>query len=385
MEDRIVLSGKSFLDGSPLKLRIGGGLISRVEKIAEPLPDDQFLGPGLMDIQVNGYGGWDYNAVYDEVLSLGQISRKLLQVGVTSHFPTIITNSPEQISRLIRQIVTLCREDKVARDCIAGIHIEGPFISPEDGPRGAHPREFVQAPDWDLFERWMVESQGLVRMVTLSPEWDNSPSFIEKCVEKGILVSIGHTKASPAQVIAAVAAGARLSTHLGNGMHGQIARHPNYLWSQLAEDRLAASIIADGFHLPPEVIRVFKRAKGEQLLLVSDSTSLAGMPAGDYELHIGGQITLSPEGKLHLRSNPQMLAGSAMNLLQGIEFLLEKELATLSEAWKMASTRPHRLFDPMFDPIKVGAKADLILIQKGPNQSLKVLKTIKNGKEVFSS
>src|SRR5690606_37205035 len=108
-------------------------------------------------------------------------------------------------------------------------------------------------------------------------------------------------------------AGARLSTHLGNGMHGTIKRHPNYLWSQLAEEQLSASIIADGFHLPAEVIKVFKKVKGEKLLLVSDSVALAGMRPGAYEAAIGGEVTLTAEGNLHLSDNPNTLAGSAMN------------------------------------------------------------------------
>lgn len=382
MENRLTVYGRSYRDGNPLEVQISKGSIVSVESTRMTIPEDIFIGPGLMDIQVNGYAGLDYNAIQDDVLALGQISRELLKSGVTSHFPTIITNSPDQISKHIRQVVRLRKEDPVAFQSISGIHIEGPFISPEDGPRGAHPMEFVQAPDWSLFQRWMEESEGLIRMVTLSPEWEGSVSFIENCVKKDVLVSIGHTNASHKQISEAVKAGARLSTHLGNGTHGVLARHPNYLWSQLAEDRLAASIIADGFHLPSEVIQVFKKVKNDSILLVSDSTSLAGMPPSDYELHIGGKVKLTAEGKLHLQSNPKMLAGSAMNLLQGVNFLLKNKLATLSEAWEMASLRPRRLFQPDSDPFGPGQNADLILFRKQSDNQLELIKTIKNGKEV---
>ncbi|OYX16533.1 MAG: N-acetylglucosamine-6-phosphate deacetylase, partial [Algoriphagus sp. 32-45-6] len=262
------------------------------------------------------------------------------------------------------------------------IHIEGPFISPEDGPRGAHFREFVQAPNWELFQKWIAESEGLIRMITLSPEWEGSASFIEKCVESGILVSIGHTNASHAQIMNAVKAGARLSTHLGNGMHSIIARHPNYLWSQLAAENLSATLIADGFHLPAEVIQVFKKVKAENLMLVSDSVALAGMPPGDYNAAVGGKVTLTPDGKLHLFGNPNTLAGSAMNILQGINFLLKNELTNLSEAWQMASKRPQWLFEPTFDPFQIGRNADLILAEQAPDQTLKILKVLKNGVEI---
>lgn len=375
------LIGKSFLDGKPLEIFISGGKIKSVLPSASS-PKNVWIGPGFTDIQVNGYGGLDYNSIQSDFLALGQISKKLLQCGVTNHFPTIITNSPGKISALIHQVAQLRKMDSLAHSCITGIHIEGPFISPEDGPRGAHFREFVQAPNWNLFQKWIEQSEGLIRMITLSPEWEGSAAFIEKCVESGILVSIGHTNASHAQILEAVKAGARLSTHLGNGMHGVIARHPNYLWSQLAVENLSATIIADGFHLPAEVIQVFKKVKADKLMLVSDSVALAGMPPGDYEAAVGGKVTLTAEGKLHLFGNPKTLAGSAMNILQGINFLLKNNLADLPEAWQMASIRPKRLFDRTFDPFQVGQKADLILAEKLPDHSLKVLKVLKNGVEI---
>lgn len=381
METR--LTGKSYLDGRPLEIAFSEGKITSVKNLEQNLTHEIWIGPGFTDIQVNGYGGLDYNLVQSNFLALGQISRKLLQNGVTNHFPTIITNSPEQISALINQLVQLRRTDLLAKSCIPGIHIEGPFISPEDGPRGAHFREFVQEPDWELFQKWMDESEGLIRMITLSPEWEGSVAFIEKCVESGVVVSIGHTNASHSQIQDAVKAGARLSTHLGNGMHGTIARHPNYLWSQLSEENLSATIIADGFHLPAEVIQVFKKVKDKKLMLVSDSVALAGMLPGEYEEAVGGKVTLTAEGKLHLQGNPKMLAGSAMNILQGVNFLLKNKLVNLSEAWEMASTRPNRLFSPDYEPFKVGTQADLIVAKLTPHQSIQIIKTIKNGREVF--
>ncbi|MFN3996395.1 N-acetylglucosamine-6-phosphate deacetylase [Algoriphagus sp.] len=379
MENRLI--GKSYLDGKPLEIGISEGKISSISTLETDLENDFWIGPGFTDIQVNGYGGFDYNELQTDFLTLGQISRKLLQYGVISHFPTIITNSPDKISGLIKQIVQLRKADPLVKSCIPGIHIEGPFISPEDGPRGAHFREFVQAPDWNLFQKWMDESEGLIRIITLSPEWEGSISFIEKCRDAGILVSIGHTNASHSQIIDAVKAGARLSTHLGNGMHGTIARHPNYLWSQLSEENLSATIIADGFHLPAEVIQVFKKVKGKNLMLVSDSVAMAGLPSGDYDASVGGKVTLTADGKLHLHGNLNTLAGSAMNILQGVNFLLKNNIATLSEAWEMASVRPNRLFFPTYNPLEIGAPADLIQVVQQADRSLEILKIIKNGVE----
>jgi N-acetylglucosamine-6-phosphate deacetylase len=168
-------------------------------------------------------------------------------------------------------------------------------------------------------------------------------------------------------------------------MHQTVQRHPNYLWSQLAEEQLSATIIADGFHLPVEVIQVFKKIKAEKLLLVSDSVALAGMQPGDYNTAVGGKVTLTEEGKLHLSGNSATLAGSAMNLLQGVNFLLRNELATLSEAWSMASIRPERLFNPDFEPFQIGQEADVILVESQPDQTLKICKVFKNGNEISIS
>jgi len=217
-------------------------------------------------------------------------------------------------------------------------------------------------------------------MITLSPEWENTNPLIEQCVKNNILVAIGHTNATHQQILDAVSAGASLSTHLGNGMHPIIMRHPNYLWSQLAADKLGASIIADGFHLPAEVIQVFKKVKQEKLILISDSVSLAGMPAGDYDLHIGGQVTLTKEGKLHLRNNPSIFAGSASNIFQGVSYLVDNNIASLAEAWQMASARPRRLLNPDIRMFESGTAADLVIMRKSRDGKLEITKTIKNGK-----
>jgi N-acetylglucosamine-6-phosphate deacetylase len=379
------IQGNSYRDGSAIEISFSEGIIDSISETQNPLEQDLILGPGFTDIQVNGYGGIDYNEIQSDPMNLAEISRLLYKEGVTTHFPTIITNDPEQISRLILQLVSLRKSDEFSRMSIEGLHIEGPFISPIDGPRGAHPKEFVRAPDWSLVQKWQNESKGLIKMITLSPEWENAVPFIERCMEHGILVSIGHTNASHQQILDAVNAGASLSTHLGNGAHPILARHPNYLWSQLSQDELGASIIADGFHLPVEVIQVFLKVKKENLLLVSDSVSLSGMPAGDYTLHIGGEVTMTPEGKLHLKSNPSILAGSASNIRSGVSFLIRNKLASLTEAWEMASVRPEKLVNPGHILFEEGSIADLILCKKGENGELEVLKTIKHGKEVFSA
>ncbi len=380
----MTLQGYSYKDNTPVEVKIEAERIKNISPVSKHSDENIFIGPGFTDIQVNGYGGVDYNEVYADSSKLSSITQKLYKAGTTTHYPTIITNSPEQISRLIKQVITLRKTDELSQWSIEGLHIEGPFISLLDGPRGAHSKEFVCAPDWNLVQQWQEDAEGLIRILTLSPEWENTNSLIEQCVKNNILVAIGHTNATHQQLLDAVSAGASISTHLGNGMHPIIPRHPNYLWSQLADDRLGASIITDGFHLPAEVIRVFKKVKNEKLLLVSDSVSLAGMPPGDYDLHIGGQVTLTPAGKLHLRNNPNIFAGSSANIKECVSFLLSNNLATLSEAWEMASVRPQKLLRADVAVFEKGASADLMLMRKTKDGKLEVSKTIKKGKEVFA-
>jgi len=379
------IQGNSYRDGSAIEISFSEGIIDSIFTTQTRLEENLILGPGFTDIQVNGYGGIDYNEIQSDPMNLAVISKLLYKEGVTTHFPTLITNDPEQISQLILQLVSLRKSDQLSRMSIEGLHIEGPFISPVDGPRGAHPKEFVCAPEWSMVQKWQLEAKGLIKVITLSPEWENAVPFIERCIEHGILVSIGHTNATHQQILDAVNAGASLSTHLGNGAHPILARHPNYIWSQLSQDELSASIIADGFHLPAEVIQVFQKVKKDNLILVSDSVSLSGMPAGDYNLHIGGEVTLKPDGKLHLKSNPSILAGSASNIRSGVSFLIRNKLASLTEAWKMASVRPEKLVNRGHTLFEEGSIADLILCRVHENGELEVLKTIKHGREVFSA
>jgi N-acetylglucosamine-6-phosphate deacetylase len=267
---------------------------------------------------------------------------------------------------------------------IAGIHLEGPFISPEDGPRGAHDRAFVRPPDPDLFRRWQEGAGGRIRLVTLSPEWPGACPFIEGCVKEGVTVSIGHTAATPGQIRDAVAAGASMSTHLGNGSHLTLPRHPNYVWEQLAQDGLAACFIADGFHLPDSVIKVILRVKGRNAMMVSDAVYLSGLPPGTYDTHIGGKVKLRSEGRLHLAGDGRILAGSVRMVLSGVDHLVCAGLAGLGEAWEMASTRPAaRMNLAAGRGLKASAPADFVLFARVKDR-IEILETWKGGRKVFA-
>ncbi len=295
--------------------------------------------PGLVDLQINGFGGVDFNDLALTADGVREAARLLAAEGVTAFLPTIITNAVETTERLLRTISNVESTDGAA---IVGVHLEGPFISPTDGARGAHPKEHVVPPDFELFQRFQEAAGGRIRLLTLSPEWDGSSAFIERCRATNVLVAIGHTQADDVQIREAVAAGATLSTHLGNGLPPTIPRHGNPIWSQLAEEKLWASVIADGFHLPESVFRVIQKVKGEKLILVSDSTKFAGMSPGRYRTPIGGEVVLTPEGRLHLAADERLLAGSAFSLRQMVETLWSRGWTTLEEAWRLASENPCR-------------------------------------------
>jgi N-acetylglucosamine-6-phosphate deacetylase len=190
----------------------------------ETLP---WIAPGLIDLQINGYAGVNFNEVPIRAEQVHAVTRRLLAEGVTGYLPTVTTNRIERMTEELAGIAACRRADPLVRAAVPGIHLEGPFITPEDGARGAHRREHVRAPDWELFTRFQEAADGLIRIITLSPEWEGAEAFIARCVGSGVIVSIGHTSASPDQIRRAVQAGARMSTHLGNGTHPILPRHPN--------------------------------------------------------------------------------------------------------------------------------------------------------------
>jgi len=374
--------GKHYRTGLPIEVGIREGRITAVTELELSPPVDclPWLAPGLVDLQVNGGWGLDLNTAPlcpDTVL---QLTRKLQSQGVTSYCPTLITNSSERMTEAASVIAKAVRLNRDAAEGIVGIHLEGPFISPEDGTRGAHPRQHIVPPDWEAFSRWQDAADGLIRIITLSPEWPGSASFIARCCKSGILVSIGHTAATPEQIREAVSAGAVMSTHLGNGAHLMLPRHPNYLWEQLAADELYGCMIADGHHLPLSVLAVILRMKRNRAILVSDAVSLSGMVPGSYHLHIGGDVVLTAEGRLHLAGQPELLAGSAMMLPDQVGYLVEAGLSGLPDAWDCASVHPARLLGlEQAAGLEVGAPADIVSFNMDGGK-LSVLQCWKNGR-----
>jgi N-acetylglucosamine-6-phosphate deacetylase len=382
-KDEHTITGRDYLTGKPVKVTMQEGIIIETEEIPPGSDAGYIIAPGLTDLQINGYAGIDLNSNNLLPEAVRDISVRLWSEGVTTFFPTIITNSPGNITSSVSAVAQACRLYPEAAGAVGGIHLEGPFISPEEGARGAHPAEHVRPPDWQLFSEWQEACGGIIRIVTLSPEWPGTTDFIRRACASGVIVAIGHTAATPEMIREAVSAGATLSTHLGNGSHQMLPRHRNYIWEQLAADELYASFIADGFHLPDAVMKVFLRTKPGKTILVSDSTNFTGMPPGNYSTHIGGEVTLTEAGKLHMRGTPDVLAGSGLSLLHCVNTLAVKGLVSQAEALDMAGKYPYFFAGLPGDMFPAsGAVADLIMLEETTGR-LRVVKTVKFGKTVF--
>jgi N-acetylglucosamine-6-phosphate deacetylase len=224
---------------------------------------------------------------------------------------------------------------------ILGIHMEGPYLSPEDGPRGAHRREDIAPASIDDFRRRQDAAGGRIRLVTLAPEAPGALALIEHLRANGIRVAIGHTAASPEQIRDAVRAGATLSTHLGNGCANMLPRHPNFLWEQLAADELTASLIVDGHHLPPATVKTMIRAKTpDRVVLVTDAIAAAGQPPGEYQLG-SVRVRLDESGRVAVPGAPN-LAGSALSMDRAVANTVRFTGVTIEQALAMASTQPAR-------------------------------------------
>lgn len=275
--------------------------------------------------------------------------------------PTLTTQSPEVLSHGLATIAAACEGSAEVARRVPGIHLEGPFMSSEDGPRGAHPAEHCRVPDWELFQRLQEAAGGRIRILTMSVEFAEAPRFIERATAAGVVISIGHTAATGEQIKAAVDAGAQLSTHLGNGAHRMLRRHPNYIWDQLSEDRLMASLIVDGHHLPPEVVKAFVRGKTpERCILVSDESGLAGLPPGRYTSS-GCELEILPDGRLVIAGQDQLLAGASRPIGVGVANVMNFAGVDLATAVAMATTHPARLLSLPEPALRPGAPANLVL------------------------
>lgn len=382
--------GKSITGESVLRVEITGGAITAVDELLHPPETDLFIAPGFIDLQVNGFAGVDYNDPASPAEAIAASLRTMFSTGVARCFPTVITGSEARITGALRNLTAAKHEFErnglPEHHAIAGYHVEGPHLSPEDGPRGAHPLEHIRPPDTAEFHRWQEAAEGDIKLVTISPEWDEAPSYITELVRNGVVASIGHTKATTEQIAAAVDAGATMSTHLGNAAHATLHKTQNYIWDQLADQRLAPSFIVDGIHIPAHFFLSSVRAKGvENCVLVTDAVMPAMCEPGPYEL---GQVAveLKPDGSVVLRGGTR-LAGSALRMDHAIGNAVRLAKLPLRDAIAMATVNAARVgrIAGRLRGISNGEKADIVCFEWNPALSeLSVKETIVAGRPVYS-
>jgi N-acetylglucosamine-6-phosphate deacetylase len=255
------------------------------------------------DFQINGFGAVDFQA---ETLALPDMEHAVAVMrhhGVAGIFLTLITDEIDAHCRRLENFEKLCAASPSVARVIVGYHIEGPWLSPEPGYRGAHPPGPMHAPSLAEFERLQSTANGRVRLITLAPEWPGSAECIAAITRAGVHISLGHTNASETQIDESIRAGARFATHVGNGTPLQMNRHDNVVQRLLARDELIACLIPDGIHLPSFALKNFYRAKpAGRVLFTTDAMSGAGAPPGRFrigrlEIEVGADgIARNPSG-----------------------------------------------------------------------------------------
>lgn len=385
------LFGRRYDTGEATCLETLDGRIAHIAPVSaerETLGEWPWLAPGLVDVQVNGYGGQEFSSAELTPQKVSEIAETMLAFGVVQFCPTVTTQSFDVLRHAMHTIAAACESLPLVGRTIPGIHLEGPYIAPEDGPRGAHPLDHCRRPDWDEFQRLQEAAGGRIRILTMSVEFDESPAFIEKVAGTGVVVSIGHSAADSAHIRRAVDAGVRFSTHLGNGSHRTLPRFPNYLWDQLAEDRLTAGLIADGHHLPPEVVKTFIRAKtASRCVLVSDMSGLAGLPPGRYGSHLC-ELEILDDGRLVIAGQRQLLAGASRPIGTGVANVMRFAGVDLAAAIRMAVEQPLRLLGLEPRSLDVGQPADLVqfhLATDGGPLPFQVCSTVLDGQVAWGA
>ena len=316
-----------------------------------------FTGPALLDLQVNGYAGFDFNAGLERWSAgeVGRVAKAMARRGVGAALPTLITAPLDRLVDTARRYAVIVAEDEELAGVFPRLHLEGPFISREDGPRGAHPVAHCRTPaeSPDFLERLREASGDRIGLLTLAPELPGAMELIAAATSVGIRVALGHTAAARRVIEEAVAAGACLSTHLGNGSHAMLPRLDNYVQTQLADDRLVASFIADGHHLPWGTLKNFLRAKTlDRSILVTDAVAAADAPAGVYALG-EQQLEVRSDGLVRIPGQSN-LAGSSLTLDRAVLGVATHCAVPFADAWALASTAPARLLGlPPLPPVTV--------------------------------
>lgn len=297
--------------------------------------------PGFIDLQVNGWMGTDFGAPGLTVDDVRRATRELVARGTAAFCPTVMTTRLEVYEQNLPVLAEAMRDPNLGGR-ILGVHLEGPFISPEPGAVGAHAADCVLDPDTAVLDRLLDWTQGRVSILTVAPERPGCEALIRHATSSGIVVSMGHHLASDEQLAQAVRAGATLCTHVGNGLPNHIHRHNNPLWWLLATDDVSGLFITDGHHLPADLIKVALRAKTvDRFIVTSDASPLGGLPPGRYRTSTGLPVIMTEDGTIYSEES-RSLACSSATMSQCMEHLASLDLLTEEELCRVGFENPLR-------------------------------------------
>ncbi len=381
MTDFNIVHGIHYATGKNVDIKITDGAIESISEDVTGGNNEFYVSPGLIDNQINGYAGVDFSGSNLTTGDIEEAVKAVWKTGVTTFLPTLLTNSHENLLKNFAILEKASRLDH-NRGSLPGFHLEGPYISSLEGYRGCHPLHFIRNPEWSEFMEYQEAAGGKIIQITVAPELDGAIEFIRQCSENGIIVALGHTNATATQISDAVDAGARLSTHLGNGCANLIHRHNNSIWPQLANNILLPSVIADGHHLTPEELKVFYKVKGpDKIILTSDLVYLGGMNPGEYTF-LEARVLLTNEGML-INPELQCLAGASFPLIRGVENMMKFTGCSIHDTLKMATSNVSKIYGfNSIGELSPGKQADIIKFKITDDQ-INIIETWKSGKMVF--
>jgi N-acetylglucosamine-6-phosphate deacetylase len=371
---------RHYQTGQAMRVTVEKGMCEKLENSEINPPEMPWIAPGLVDVQINGSGGVDFNRGPIDADSWIRATDNLFRHGCTHFLIALMTNLRQSYRDLLGQIERLRRADP--RNCV-GYHFEGPFLNPQPGYHGAHCAEWMSPPRVELFGEWQELTGGKVRLVTLAPEVELEAGleFIRYLGRQNVLASLGHSAVMGAELEQAVAAGASCWTHLGNAAPNPPEdKFRNVIFYALAQERLLATLIPDGQHLPPHVFRVMARALGERLMLTTDAMAGAGAGPGHYTLcHM--EIDVGEELTAHIPGQPY-LAGSTLMPFAGVFLAAGMSGLPWPQMWDAFSIRPARWLG-LDHGLEAGKPANFCLFEMEPKPRL--IATYHQGEKVFSA
>ncbi len=350
----------NVLDEGLCRIEIAEGRIARITRLEPELFGERYCSAGFVDLQLNGIAGVNFSAPDLTPESAASVLEPLWRTGVTSFCPTLVTSPLRLLQRNFQVLEKTRRKYPDFAASVPCYHLEGPYLSA--AAKGAHDPDLMSRPDWTEFQRLQDAAGGHIGILTMAPELAGSLDLIRRAAQAGVVVAIGHTDATSADIYAAIQAGARLSTHLGNGCPEFIHRHRSPIWAQLVADGLSASMICDGFHLSSEVVQAITRLKGvDRCILVTDAIFVTGQQPGNYSLG-STPIELLPNGQVITAAKPSVMAGSTLTMDRAIQNYQALGCTSLQAAVQAASTNPARLLgrrDGVCCELQFGSPANL--------------------------